>query len=219
MIEEDISSLTPEERLKLYLKQMQESRERHSADQIQRKVQLKEQRKQEKFLKKQKERKFDIDPKSRPQWRLGERFKAKELDEKNKKYLPAADLHPTELHRVSHLIPRTYIYPEKPFKLTKNKGSEFGNPKTDTLTESGKQIINNNIKKFEEEVEKRRQEEMKLKNVEFGPKWECNNTHGSFFSVPPTDPYYYFEHEMKPEYYQTKPILRTSKYGALFSYP
>ena len=219
MNDQEILELPPEERLKLYIKQMQESRERCIEDKIQQKKQKKEEKKHEAFLKKQKERKFDIDPKSRPNWRLGERHSAKEFDEKSRKYLPITDIHATELHRASHLIPRSYKYPEKPFKLTKNKGDIFGEPVLDTLSKSGKRIIEQNIKRFDDEVEKRRQEEMKMKNVEFGPKWECNNTNGGFFSVQPADQYYYFEQEMKPEYYQTKPILRTSKYGELFSYP
>lgn len=219
MNEDDILQLPAEERLKLYMQQMQESRDRHQQEKIQSKKEKKAKKKQEIFLKKQKERKFDIDPKSRPNWRLGERAKAKEFDEKSKKYLPISDIHATELHRACHLIPRSYKYPEEPFKLTRNKGLLFGEPGADTLTESGRRIIAENMKKFEGEVEKRRIEEMKLKNVQFGPKWEENTTHGGFFSVPPADEYYYFQRDMKPEYYQTKPILRTTRYGGLFSYP
>ena len=66
MNDEEILELPAEERLKEYLKSMQESRARHIEEQIQHKAQRKEQRKHEQFLKKQKERKFDIDPKSRP---------------------------------------------------------------------------------------------------------------------------------------------------------
>jgi hypothetical protein len=219
MDEEEIMQLSPEERLKLYMQQMQESREKHIQNSIVEKKQKKEQRKKEQFIKKQKEHKFDIDPKSRPHWRLGERFAAKDFEEKERKYLPITDIHATDLYRCSHLIPRTYKFPEQPFKLTKNKGSEFGEVGTDVLTESGKRIIGENAKKFEDEVERRRQEEMKRKNVEFGPRWECAKTHGQFFSVPPADPFYYFEHETKKEYYQTKPFLRTSKTGNMFSYP
>lgn len=133
--------------------------------------------------------------------------------------MPIADIDPTTLHRTANFIPRTYNYPAQPFKLTKNNGDEFKNPGTEILTHSGKKIIETNISKFENEVERRRLEELKLKNVEFGPKWECNNTHGGFFSLPPSDPCYFFEKDMKPEYFQTKPILRTSKYGGMFSYP
>lgn len=219
MNDQEIMQLSPEERLKKYLEEMQQSRERHIENKLKEKQERKEQRKHEQFLKKQKERKFDIDPKSRPHWRLGERLTAKEFDEKTRTYLPITDIHATELYRATHLIPRSFKYPEKPFKLTKNKGTEFGETGAEILTESGKQIINNNMKKFEDEVERRRQEEIKMKKVEFGPRWECTRTHGDNFSVPPADPYYFFEHDMKPEYYQSKPFLRTTKYGDVFSYP
>lgn len=217
MNEEEILELSPKSRLQHYLKEMQESRERSEQEKIVAKKAFQEKKKQEKFLKKQKEHKFDIDPKSRPQWRLGERHAAKEFSEKSQKYLPAGDLHATELYRASHLLPRSYVYPEKPFKLTKNHGSEFKTTGLDLLTENGKKIVQDNMKKFEDEVERRRQEEMKMKKVEFGPTWQCNNTHGSFFSVPPSDPYYFFEKDMKPDYLQQKPFLRTCKYGSEFS--
>ena len=176
-------------------------------------------KKKDAFLKKQKEKKFDIDPKSRPHWRLGERHAAKEFDESTKVYLPPSDVHPTILYRTANMIPRSYNYPEKPFKLTKNSGTEFGDPSMDILSNSGRKIIDNNIKKFQDEVEKRRQEEMKMKKVEFGPRWECNKTYGSYFSTPASDPYYFFEHETLPKYYQNKPFLRTSRTGDVFSYP
>jgi hypothetical protein len=219
MNEDQILELPPDERLKVYMEQMQESRKRHLAEQAELKKELKQKKKQEKFLKKQKEKKFDIDPKSRPTWKLGERSAAKEFDEKNKSYLPITDIHATTIHRTNHLIPRSYVYPEKPFKLTKNHGSEFGETGLDVLSKSGKKIIESNMKKFEDEVEERRKEEMKMKKIEFGPKWEYNKTHGGFYSVPPSDPYYFFEHQMKPKFFQTKPILRTSRYGGVFSYP
>lgn len=218
MNDEEILNLSPKSRLQLYLTQMQESRERSEQEKTAAKKALVDQKKKEKFLKKQKEHKFDIDPRSRPQWRLGERHAAKEFSEKSQKYLPAGDLHATELFRASHLLPRSFQYPEKPFKLTNNHGSEFKSTSLDVLTQNGKKIIQDNMKKFEDEVERRRQEEMKMKKVEFGPTWQCNNTHGSNFSVPPSDPYYFFAKEMKTEYLQEKPFLRTCKYGGEFSY-
>jgi hypothetical protein len=219
MNDEEILELPPEERLKLYLSQMQESREKHEQAKIESKKAQKAQKKKEKFLKKQKEHKFDIDPKSRPNWKLGERHAGKDFSEKNQSYLPVGDLHATELFRATHLVPRTYEYPEKAFKLTKNQGDMFGKADLNMLSQSGKKIIQDNIKKFDKEVEKRRVEEMKIKVVEFGPRWECNKTYGDFFSVPPTDPYYFFKKDLKEEYLQEKPFLRTSKYGDEFSYP
>ena len=219
MNEDEIMALTPEERLKVYLAQMQESREKHAKELAEEKKMKKEMRKKEKFLKKQKEHKFDIDPKARPKWKLGERHAGKEFDEKSQSFLPVGDLHATELFRATHLVPRSYKYPEKAFKLTKNHGDEFGTTGINMLSESGKKIIVDNMKKFNDEVERRRQEEMKMKQIEFGPRWECTRTHGDSFSNPPSDQYYFFKKDMKPDYLQEKPFLRTSKYGEEFSYP
>ena len=219
MNEEEIMALSPEERLKVYMAQMQESREKRASELIEEKKLKKELKKKEKFLKKQKEHKFDIDPRARPQWKLGQRHAGKEFSDKTQTYLPVGDLHATELFRATHLVPRSYKYPEQAFKLTKNHGDEFGTTGSNMLSESGKKIIADNIKKFDDEVEKRRQEEMKLKQVEFGPKWECPRTHGDSFSNPPSDQYYLFKKDMKTDYLQEKPFLRTSKYGGEFSYP
>ncbi|CAG9313093.1 unnamed protein product [Blepharisma stoltei] len=219
MNDQEIMALPPEERLKLYVEQLQESRRKHQQEKEEAKAKKIEEKKREKFLKKQKEDKFTINPKSRPVFKLGERCTPEAFDNKTATYLPRSDLTATELYHTAHFIPRSYKYPEVPFRLTCNNGDEFGHPKSSLLTNSGKQLVQTNIAKFEKEVEHRREEEMKPKIVHFGPRWEPSKTHGGSFSVPPTDDYHLYAQNIKPKYFQSKPMLRTSRYGGLFSYP
>lgn len=219
MNEQEIMKLLPEERLKIYVEQLQESRKRHQVEKEEAKSQRIKKIKQEKFAKKQKENKFSLDTKLRQTFKLGERFTAEAFDSKTVTFLPPSDLTATEIHRTTHLIPRSYQYPEVPFKLTKNNCDEFGKTKSELLTNSGKRLIETNISKFDQEVKRRRQEEMKPKVVEFGPLWEPNKTHGGEFVKCPTDEYHLYEQKVKQKYLQTKPMLRTSRHGDVFSYP
>ena len=200
-----------------YIEKMNRIREDHRNQKLLEKQQKKEQAKKEAFEKKQREGKFDINPKSRPAFKLGVRRNTEEFD--NRVFLKSQDIDGNQLFRSSHLLPRSYRFPSEPFKLTKNKGNEFGNPPESLLSKHGKATLQTRRQTFETEVEKRRQNEMKPKVVEFGPKWEYPKTHAGFFSQPPVDEYNYYKYQVKPEFYQEAPLRRTSKYGNLFSYP
>lgn len=200
------------------LRSMHEARERHAHTQEEeRKVKLAQQ-KVESFQKKQREGKFNLDPSKRPKWKTSERYTPQELAY-NKTYLPAGDLTATEIFRTAHLVPRTYAKSQTPFLLTRNTADYFPKTTESLLSMHGRTTLSQRNFSHEKEVERRRKEDMKLKVVEFGPRWEPTRAKGGYLSVEPSDPINYYSRDLPQKYLQEQPFLRTTRYGGYFSKP
>mmetsp|Transcript_29351 Transcript_29351/g.52549 ORF Transcript_29351/g.52549 Transcript_29351/m.52549 type:complete len:219 (+) Transcript_29351:486-1142(+) len=200
------------------LQSMQASRERFAQTQEEeRKAKLLQQR-NELFQKKQREGKFSLDPSKRPKWKTSDRHTPQELVF-NKTFLPPGDLTATEIYRTAHLIPRTYAKSQTPFLLTRNTNDYFPRPDESLLSKHGRQTLSTRKLSHNEEVDRRMHEEMKLKVVHFGPRWEPNKSKGGFFSVEPSNPVNYYARDLPPKYMQEQPFLRTNRAGGYFGKP
>lgn len=217
MEDEDVMKLPPAERVQFYISHMQKSRELAAQQKLEEKTEKRQQSKLEQLNRKQLEHKFAIDPKSRPKWKCGAQRVSSALNSKTAYALPGREIHPLELQRTMHLLPKSYLYPTVPFKQTLTIGKAFGASDDQFLSESGKRMVEKNKKQHEKKVEQVRQEEMKIKTVEFGPRWSASSVVGGTFLVEKLDQYDFRKKEMKQECLQEKAFLRTSKYGGVFS--
>jgi hypothetical protein len=200
------------------LNSMQAARDRFAHAQEQQRRTTTAQRKVEHFQRKQREGKFSLDPSKRAKWRASERYTPQELGS-NKVYLPPSDITATELYRVTNLIPRSYAKPSTAFLLTRNTCDMFPRPSEGLLSRNGLTTLNQRRKLHDKEVDRRRREEMKLKVVEFGPRWEPTSTKGDLLSGVPSDPVNYYSRDLPPKYLQQQPFLRTNRTGGFFSKP
>lgn len=205
-----------DEELARLISHMQSLREAHEQEK-QREAQARaEARKKENFQKKQQEGKFLLDIHQRQPWRLGDQHLPVNF-EKEVKPLPPGDIHPMTLYRTKNFIPRTYEVPPKPFISTTQTAQLFPSSATHLLAKSAQATFAQRRGEFDAEVERRRKQEMKRKQVVFANRWEPPGAGSRNLSTPPSDQYYLFEKGLKDRPMQEKPFLRTKRDGELFS--
>lgn len=211
------AGLNADEEMMRLIAHMQSARAAH---QLEKQVEAKERaeaRKKEAFQKKQREGKFLLDPRKREPWKLGDQHMAVNF-ETDAKPLPAGDIHPLTLYRTKHFIPRTFQEAPQPFVSTTQNGQFFhAGPPTKLLSKSAQAVVEKRKADFEAEVERRRKQEMKRKQVVFANRWEPSGAGSRNFSTPPSDQYYLFERQLKDRPLQDKPFLRAKRDGELFS--
>jgi len=204
-----------DEELAKLVNHLQLSREAHAQEKQREALERAEARKKERFQKKQREGKFLLDVHQRQPWKLGDQHMEVNFD-KDVKPLPAGDIHPVTLYRTKHFLPRTFEEPPQPFVSTTQTAQLFPSSSNHFLSKPAQTAFAQRKAEFEAEVERRRKQEMKRKQVVFASRWEPTGVSRNF-STPPSDQYYLFERGLKDRPLQEKPFLRTKRDGELFS--